>query len=86
MKHPCFLRGESAILTAETARRMTTVDKDGYGLGLQGTGAAATFGHSGSNAGFKCQMVAFLQKGQGAVVLTIGELEHGRRRSGRTKA
>lgn len=69
------LRGESALLTAETARQMTTVVKEGYGLGLgvHGTGAAATFGHGGSNAGFKCQMVAFIDKGQGAVVMTNGD-------------
>lgn len=66
------LRGESTLLTADTARRMITIEKEGYGLGfgVQGTGASATFGHGGSNAGFKCQMVAFVEQGQGAVVMT----------------
>lgn len=69
------LRGESALLTADTARRMLTVERDGYGLGfgLQGAGAAGTFGHGGSNAGFKCQMVAFRESGRGAVVMTNGD-------------
>jgi CubicO group peptidase (beta-lactamase class C family) len=68
-------QGRSSVLTAETAARMTTVEKSNYGLGLsvQGTGPSASFGHGGSNEGFKCQMVAFFEKGQGAVVMTNGD-------------
>ena len=68
-------RGESSVLSAETARLMTTAVKGGYGLGLslQGAGPTASFGHGGSNEGFKCQMTAFLDQGQGAVIMTNGD-------------
>jgi CubicO group peptidase (beta-lactamase class C family) len=68
-------RGDSAILTQDKARQMTTAGKGGYGLGLsvQGFGRAARFGHGGSNEGFRCQMTAFLEQGQGAVIMTNGE-------------
>lgn len=68
-------QGRSAVLTSETAALMTTPTKGAYGLGLsvQGTGPAASFGHGGSNEGFKCQMVAFFDKGQGAVIMTNGD-------------
>lgn len=68
-------QGASSVLGRETAALMTTPTKGGYGLGLsiQGTGAAASFGHGGSNEGFKCQMVAFFDKGQGAVIMTNGD-------------
>jgi CubicO group peptidase (beta-lactamase class C family) len=69
------LQGKSEIVTASIAREMTTEQKDGYGLGLslQGKGPAANFGHGGSNAGFRCQMVAFFEGGRGAVVMTNGD-------------
>ncbi len=69
------LAGRSQLLTANTARAMTTAAKGSYGLGfsLQGRGEAATFGHGGSNEGFKCQMVAFIEGGRGAVVMTNGD-------------
>lgn len=69
------LAGRSSVLSAASARQMTTVVKDGYGLGLsvQGLGQAASFGHGGSNAGFRCTMTAFAERGQGAVVMTNGD-------------
>ncbi|HDT14213.1 MAG TPA: serine hydrolase [Candidatus Aminicenantes bacterium] len=69
------LEGRSSVLSEATARLMTTAEKNGYGLGLSlsGTGAAATFGHGGSNEGFKCQMAAFVESGRGAVVMTNGD-------------
>ena len=69
------LRGGTAVLTAEMARQMTTVQKSGYGLGLsiQGTGPSASFGHGGSNEGFKCQMMVFVENGDGAVIMTNGD-------------
>ena len=68
-------RGDSAVLPQDKARQMTTAGKGGYGLGLsvQGFGRAARFGHGGSNEGFRCQMTAFLEQGQGAVIMTNGE-------------
>jgi CubicO group peptidase (beta-lactamase class C family) len=69
------LTGGSAVLTAETARQMTTVQKSGYGLGLgiEGSGPSARFGHGGSNEGFQCKMTAFVESGRGAVVMTNGD-------------
>jgi len=68
-------RGDSEVLPQDKARLMTTAGKGGYGLGLsvQGFGRAARFGHGGSNEGFRCQMTAFLEQGQGAVIMTNGE-------------
>ena len=68
-------RGQSKVLAAATAREMTTAQKAGYGLGLSlsGAGPSASFGHGGSNEGFKCQMVAFFEGGRGAVVMTNGD-------------
>ena len=69
------LAGKSSIIPAATAREMTANVMDNYGLGLSvfGTGAAAQFGHGGSNEGFKCQMTAFVSGGTGAVVMTNGD-------------
>ena len=69
------LQGRSKVLTAATAREMVTVQKGSYGLGLtlEGAGAAAAFGHGGSNAGFRCAMTAFVEGGRGAVVMTNGD-------------
>ena len=69
------LQGGSAVLSAATAREMTTAEKPGYGLGLslQGFGPAWNFGHGGSNEGFKCQMTVFPESGRGAVVMTSGD-------------
>ena len=69
------LQGKSKVLTAATASEMVTVQKGSYGLGLglEGAGPSASFGHGGSNAGFKCQMAAFFEGGRGAVVMTNGD-------------
>jgi len=64
--------GKSSVLSQATTREMLTVQKGAYGLGLSlaGGGRAARFGHGGSNAGFQCQMTAYVETGQGAVVMT----------------
>jgi CubicO group peptidase (beta-lactamase class C family) len=69
------LQGRSKILTPGMARQMVTDQKgsSGLGLGLAGSGPWATFGHGGSNAGFKCQMTAFVEGGRGAVIMTSGD-------------
>ncbi len=68
-------RGESTVLSKALALEMTTAQKPGYGLGLslEGLGPAASFGHGGSNEGFKCQMTAYLEGGRGAVVMANGD-------------
>ena len=69
------LAGKSKVLSDAVAKEMLTAGQGGYGLGLSisGTGAARRFGHGGSNAGFKCQLVAYVESGQGAVVMTNGD-------------
>ncbi len=70
------LRGESnRVLSTESVHLMITPVADGYGLGFEtkGSGDSLTFGHGGSNAGFKCTLVAFARGGNGVVVMTNGE-------------
>jgi CubicO group peptidase (beta-lactamase class C family) len=67
------LAGKSnKVLSQEMTRQMLTVQKGDYGLGLAlaGTGKAANFRHGGSNAGYRCQLMAYTETGQGAVVMT----------------
>lgn len=67
------LAGKSnKVLSQEMARQMVTVQKGDYGLGLAlaGSGKAANFSHGGSNAGYRCQLVAYRETGQGAVIMT----------------
>lgn len=42
----------------------------GLGLFLRGSGGSIRFGHSGANEGFRSEFVAFVHRGQGAVVMT----------------
>lgn len=68
-------RGEpGAILSPGMAAQMLTEQKGGFGLGprVQGSGPAFRFGHGGSNAGFRAQVVFFPETGQGAAVMTNG--------------
>jgi len=66
------LAGKSRVLSATTAKEMLTAGKGSWGLGLsiEGTGPYTRFGHGGSNAGFKCNLLTYLESGQGAVVMT----------------
>jgi CubicO group peptidase (beta-lactamase class C family) len=66
------LAGKSnKMLSQAMARQQLTVERDNYGLGLAitGTGAARTFGHNGRDAGFDALMLAFLDTGQGVVIM-----------------
>ena len=60
------------VLSKETTRKMLTVVKGGYGLGIsvQGQGESLLISHGGNNAGFSCFLVGFTKTGQGAVVMT----------------
>ncbi len=72
------LRGESnRILSQEMTRRMLSpMEPGGHGLGFSlsrpGEGDAR-FGHGGSNHGFRCQLQAFVEGGQGAAIMTNGD-------------
>jgi CubicO group peptidase (beta-lactamase class C family) len=45
----------------------------GLGFGIQREGDDITFGHGGSNEGFKAQWVVYRDRGDGAVVMTNGD-------------
>jgi CubicO group peptidase (beta-lactamase class C family) len=69
-------RGESnRVIERGMAQEMLKKQKDDYGLGvgLGGEGAGRTFGHGGSNEGFKCDMQMFIESGDGIAVMTNGD-------------
>jgi CubicO group peptidase (beta-lactamase class C family) len=67
------LIGKSAILSATIARQMLTpipgMREHGLGPALGGSRERRYFYHGGSNAGYKCYLVAY-NSGDGAVVMT----------------
>jgi CubicO group peptidase (beta-lactamase class C family) len=64
------------VLSVAMTNQMLTVQSGDYGLGvgLGGSGKALHFGHGGSNEGFQCMMFAYAETGQGAVVMTNGDM------------
>lgn len=61
------------VLSHEMVERMLTPQGGGpVGLGpfLEGEAASKRFSHGGSDEGFICQFVAYVDRGQGAVVMT----------------
>lgn len=73
----CQARQHSAqpLLAPELVGQMMTKQLNDYGLGLMlnGQDALVSFGHEGSNIGYKCALVMLPETGQGAVVMTNGE-------------
>ncbi len=70
------LQGKSnKVLSADMTRQMLTkqVGDYGLGIGLGGKEKITTFSHGGSNEGFRCMLFAYLESGQGAVVMTNGD-------------
>jgi CubicO group peptidase (beta-lactamase class C family) len=70
------LRGESnRILSRDMTNEMLEPVLNDYGLGfgLFERGGRRYFGHGGSNEGFRCRLVASLEGGFGAAVMTNGE-------------
>jgi len=72
------------VISQDMAKAMLTVQKAPSGLGfmLQGEGRDFRFSHSGGNAGFICDLVAFPARGIGLAIMTnadggalISELE-----------
>lgn len=45
----------------------------GMGFGVEGQGDGATFGHGGSNRGFRAMWTVFRHRGQGVMVMTNGD-------------
>lgn len=71
---------KSALLAQPLAQQMLTPSGkpeggDGYALGfeLRGTGNNASFGHGGSNAGFKSELMYFPARKLGLVLMTNSE-------------
>lgn len=53
-------------------RQMLTRQKGDWGLGfgLQNTGAQLLFGHNGGNEGYRCDLEAYAETGQGIAIMT----------------
>jgi CubicO group peptidase (beta-lactamase class C family) len=65
-------RGDSgAILPPALAKQMLIKQPGGWGLGIEVDGAGPTlrFSHNGVNAGFLSQLIGYVQRGQGVVVM-----------------
>ena len=60
------------LLSMDVARQMLTHQKDDWGLGvaLAATDHPLRFGHAGSNEGFRCDLEAYIDSGQGVVIMT----------------
>jgi CubicO group peptidase (beta-lactamase class C family) len=60
------------LLSMDIARQMLTHQKDNWGLGvaLAATDHPLRFGHAGSNEGFRCDFEAYIDSGQGVVIMT----------------
>lgn len=65
---------QARLLSPTMTKDMLTATKGEWGLGpaLFGSGAGRRFGHDGANEGFQSTMVAYVQKGEGVIVLTNG--------------
>jgi CubicO group peptidase (beta-lactamase class C family) len=63
------------VVSQDMAKAMLTVQKAPSGLGfmLQGEGQDFRFSHSGGNAGFICDLVAFPARGIGLAIMTNAE-------------
>lgn len=60
------------VISEEMAGEMLTIQIASQGLGpaVRGTGDSLIFGHGGSNAGYRCQFIAFAKPGQGVAIMT----------------
>ncbi len=64
------------VLSHVMVEMMLTPVKEGYGLGLivKGSGQDLQFSHGGGNEGFRCYLIAYPKRGQGAVIMTNSDL------------
>lgn len=67
-----LLGKSNRVLSVDMARQMLTPGIGNWGLGLEVGGAKADpyFSHGGANEGFRCILVAYEKRGEGAVVMT----------------
>jgi CubicO group peptidase (beta-lactamase class C family) len=64
---------DNGVLSPAMTRTMLTPVMNDYALGLQMLDKGKAFAHGGSNMGFKSSLVAFIDGGNGAVILTNGD-------------
>jgi CubicO group peptidase (beta-lactamase class C family) len=64
-----------ALLSPAMARTMLQPVKNGYalGFGTEGKASSLSFGHGGSNMGYQDVLFAYLEHGDGVVVMTNGD-------------
>jgi CubicO group peptidase (beta-lactamase class C family) len=62
----------SQLLSKDMAHQMLTHQRDNWGLGvaLAATDHPLRFAHGGSNEGFRCDLEAYIESGQGLVIMT----------------
>jgi CubicO group peptidase (beta-lactamase class C family) len=62
----------SRVLSAAMVKQMLTHQRDGYGLGIavNGDGPSLRIGHSGANAGYRCQWVQYPNRRQAVIMMT----------------
>lgn len=70
-----YTQGTNPFLSPELTRTMLTPQISNWGLGpaIDGSGTTARFAHGGAVLGFRSYMVAYRERGQGAVITTNGE-------------
>jgi CubicO group peptidase (beta-lactamase class C family) len=63
------------VLTVDTIREMLSIHIGNWALGvaIDGHGDVSRFSHGGAQVGFRCYMVGYCHRGQGAIVMTNGE-------------
>jgi CubicO group peptidase (beta-lactamase class C family) len=67
-----YAGSSTKLLSMDMAREMLVHQKDNWGLGvaLAAAGHPLRFGHGGSNEGFRCDFEAYIESGQGIVIMT----------------
>jgi CubicO group peptidase (beta-lactamase class C family) len=65
----------AAFLTVPMVKTMFTVVRNGYALGfkIEAARSLISFSHSGHNRGYQSSMLAYLDSGEGVVVMTNGD-------------
>lgn len=65
-------RSNKVLSQKMTSEMLTGVNGGSYGLGLsvRGTEDEFSFSHGGSNEGYRCYLVAYPEKGEGAAIMT----------------
>lgn len=74
-----FAGDEDILLAREDVAEMLTVQVGEYGLGflLEGAGDSLCFSHGGASDGYRCFMLAYPGRGDGAVIMTNSDAGQG---------